>query len=240
MKAETTALQVGFSASISLAAITLITFAFALTAIPISGAFCPEGCIDYPYLDTLSQFPGDYLWMFPAIILLLTYLIFSISIHHFAAVERKIFSQIGVGFAFIATTVLLLDYFLQFSVIPASLKSGETEGIPLLTQYNPHGIFIAMEELGYLMMSASFLFLGAAFSGRSRLESAVKWTFFLAFALALLSFLAISIQYGIVRKDRFEVFVISIDWLALIINGILLSILFRRKKKEHRALMRHE
>lgn len=32
---------------------------------------------------------------------------------------------------------------------------GETEGITLLTQYNAHGIFIALEELGYLLMSLS-------------------------------------------------------------------------------------
>jgi hypothetical protein len=32
---------------------------------------------------------------------------------------------------------------------------GETEGITLLTQYNAHGIFIVLEELGYLLMSLS-------------------------------------------------------------------------------------
>ena len=36
--------------------------------------------------------------------------------------------------------------------------NGETDGIALLTQYNGHGIFIAMEELGYITMSISFLF----------------------------------------------------------------------------------
>jgi hypothetical protein len=33
------------------------------------------------------------------------------------------------------------------------------------------------------------------------------------------------------RQDRFEVAVISIDWLALVINGVLLSMVFRRKFK---------
>ena len=40
-----------------------ITYIAAIIAIPISGANCMEGCIDYPYLDTVAQFPKDYRWM---------------------------------------------------------------------------------------------------------------------------------------------------------------------------------
>ena len=29
----------------------------------------------------------------------------------------------------------------------------------MLIQYNPHGVFIALEEPGYLVMSLSFLFM---------------------------------------------------------------------------------
>ncbi len=36
---------------------------------------------------------------------------------------------------------------------------GEKEGISLLTQFNPHGIFIALKEVGYLLMSLSFFSL---------------------------------------------------------------------------------
>jgi hypothetical protein len=39
----------------------------------------------------------------------------------------------------------------------------------------------------------------------------------------------ISITYGLDRMDRFEVAVISINWLALVINGVLLSVLFGRQ-----------
>jgi len=43
----------------------------------------------------------------------------------------------------------------------------------MMIQYNPHGVFLALEELGYLLMSLSFLFMAPVFAGRSRLESAV-------------------------------------------------------------------
>jgi hypothetical protein len=224
---------VGFYSAILIVAITIVTFGFAMTAIPISGANCPGGCVEYPYLDTVSQFPKDYLWMFPAIMLILVYVILMVSIHSYAARQKKIFSQIGLSFAIIAAVILLSDYFIQFSVIPVSLINGETEGIAMLIQYNPHGIFLVLEELGYLIMSLSFLFMAPVFANRNRLESAVRWIFIIGFILVIVSLAVISINYGLERQDRFEVAVLSIDWLVLIINGVLLSIVFRRQLKEN-------
>ena len=125
----------------------------------------------------------------------------------------------------------MADYFIQFSVIPMSLTNGETEGLAMLIQYNPHGVFLALEELGYLVMSLSFLFMAPVFANKNRLESAVRWIFVIAFILVIVSLVVISINYGLDRQDRFEVAVLSIDWLVLIINGVLLSIVFRRQLK---------
>jgi hypothetical protein len=44
-----------------------------------------------------------------------------------------------------------------------------------------------------------------------------------------------SAYYGLERMDRFEVAAISIDWLVLVVNGILLSVLFRRRLKQSRG-----
>jgi hypothetical protein len=63
-------------------------------------------------------------------------------------VALRIRGQIGLSFALIAAGVLLSIYFVQFSVVPVSLMNGQTEGIALLTQYNPYGVFIVLEELG--------------------------------------------------------------------------------------------
>ena len=207
-----------------------------MAAIPIAGANCLEGCIVYPYLDTVSQFPRDYLWMYLATILILSYVILMVSIHSYASQQKKIFSQIGLSFSIIAALILLGDYFIQFSVIPVSLMSGETEGITLLTQYNPHGIFIALEELGYLMISLSFLFIAPVFANKNRLEAAVRWIFSISFVLVIVSLILTSINYGLNRQDRFEVTVISINWLVLIINGVLLGIVFRRQLKSEQEL----
>lgn len=63
---ETIANKVGFWTSLALALTTLITFGFALTAVPISGANAPNSGLPYPYLDTLMQYPKDYKWPFPS------------------------------------------------------------------------------------------------------------------------------------------------------------------------------
>lgn len=224
--------SVGFYSAILTVVITIVTFGFAMTAIPISGANCPGDCVEYPYLNTIAQFPKDFIWMYLAMFMVLTYLTLMVAIYYNTDSPKKIFSHIGLSMALIATSILLVDYFLQVSIVPVSLLNAETEGLPLLIQYNPHGIFLVLEELGYLVMSFSFLFMAFSFSNRNRLEVAIKWIFLISFGLAIISLLVISIIYGLERLDRFEVLIITIDWLVLIINGILLSIVFRRKLKE--------
>jgi len=163
--------------------------------------------------------------------LVVVYVILMVSIHTYAAQDKKVYSQIGLSFALIAAGVLLSDYFIQFTVVPISLMNQETDGIALLTQYNAHGVFIVLEELGYLLMSLSFLFLAPVFSNSGRLASVVRWVFITGFALTMVFLVVISIDHGLDRMDRFEVAVISIDWLVLVINGVMLSVLFRRQLK---------
>ena len=111
------------------------------------------------------------------------------------------------------------------------MMKGPTECIPLLTQYNGHGIFIALEELGFILMSLAFLFLSPIFSGKNRLENALKWIYAIPFVLVLFSFIFYTVQYRLDRDYRFEVAAITIDWFATIVIGILSSIYFLKKIK---------
>ncbi len=220
--------RVGLCSAVTTAVVTAAALTLALFAIPISGAYCPGDCATYPYLDTLVQYPRDFVWMPVAMLAVLSYLVLATSVHRWTENPRKAFSQVGLVLATISAAILVMDYYLQFSVVPMSLRDSETEGLALLIQYNPHGVFVALEELGYMVMSLSFLFIGAALPCRNRLEKAARWTFLVGFGLSLLSLLAFSIGYGMERLDRFEVAILSIDWLVLIANGIILSLVFRR------------
>jgi hypothetical protein len=232
---ERTANQVGFYSAVSTAIITLVTFVFAMFAIPISGANCPGNCVDYPYLNTVAQYPRDFLWMPLAILQVLAYVTLMTSIHFYAPSQKKIFSQIGLSFALIAAGILASDYFIQFSAIPMSLMNNEAEGLAMLIQYNPHGVFIALEELGYLIMSLSFLCMALVFVTKERIAIAIRWIFVIGFVLVVVSLIVISIGFGLDRLDRFEVVIISVNWLVLIVNGVLLGILFRKKLKTKKS-----
>jgi hypothetical protein len=210
--------------------ITLLTFGIAIFTPPLSGPLCQaEKCYPYPYSEVSSRFPRDYYWIYPAIALVISYFLLVNYIHFSASENKKLFSQIGLGFAAMSSLVFLADFFLQISVIQPSLMKGEMDGISLLSQFNPHGIFIVLEELGYLLMSASLLFIALVFGG-SKIEKSLKWIFVGNFILTLFAFIAYSAAYGIYREYRFEIASISLNWLTLIIGGILLSFLFKKRE----------
>jgi hypothetical protein len=220
---------IGYYITLLIIPLTLITFTIAFLALPISGSSCLENCIEYPYLDILSRFPRDYFWMYPAMLLCLLYMGMMVSIHQAAKEEKKFFSLMGSACAVLAAGVLLLDYFMQVSVIQPSLLMGETESIAILTQYNPHGLFIALEEAGYILMSISFLCMAFVFSTANRAEKALRWILLVSFFLTVISLVGVSLAYGLMRGYRFEIIVISIDWLTLIAAGIPLARLFKQQ-----------
>jgi len=106
---------------------------------------------------------------------------------------------------------------------------GESEGIALITQYNEHGLFIAMEELGYITMSIALFFLAFAFSKCTRVERVIRIILISQLFLTITSFAFYSIKFGIERSYLFEVATITINWLVIITIGILTGIHFRKK-----------
>ena len=220
--------RVGFYAALMTVLLTLGSFAIAYLTPPLSGPFCTGGCYTYPYSDIASRFPRDYYWMYPAMVLNMVYYVLMVAIHYFAPIEKKIFSHIGMSFAFLSMATFVIDYFLQVSVIQPSLVLGETDGIAILSQFNAHGVFIVLEEIAFIMMSMSMLFMTPVFVGQTKSEKALRWIFTGSFALTTVSFALFTVFYGIFREYRFEVAAFAINWLALIASGILLSIVFRR------------
>lgn len=236
MSEEREATRFAMYAAMAMAAITTVTFSLALFAVPISGSNCASDCIEYPYLDTLDRFPRDYVWMYFAIGLVVIYLIFTTSLNNLRTrIGSAIAGQVAVGLAVVVVAVLVPTYFVQFSVVPFSLSAGQTEGISLLTQYNPQGLFIALEEIGYLLMSFSFLFLIPLIPAEGTKASVVRWLFGAGFVVSGLAFVAMAIAFGFDRQDRFEVVVITVTWLVLIVNGVLLSLVFRSRLRDDTA-----
>ncbi len=201
-----------------------MTAVFAAAFILI-GIVTPARTPPYPYTDVASFVPADYLWQYPALLLAPTFVVLMACIHTYASGDKKVFSQIGLSFAVIYATTIMINYFLQLTVVETSLMSGETAGLSLIIQYNPHGIFIALEDLAYLTLSGALLFAAAVFTG-DRIARAVRRLFVVDFVVAVGAFAVfIPLGFGLVT---FEVTAITISCIALVIGGMLLSVLFRR------------
>jgi hypothetical protein len=226
------AARVGFRVSLFTAALTIVCFTIAILTPPRSGPFCTDSCVLYPYGDTVPFFPRDYLWIFPAILLTPLFLILCACAHSWVSPPKRLYSRIALLFAAIAASLVTLDYFLQIEVLQPSLLRGEADGIALISQYNPHGLFIAMEDLGYLMMSVAMLFLGMSFSRTCRLENFVRWLLIGSAVLGFATFLGMSLYFGSHMETRFELAIITISWTALTITSIVLSVLFRRTLRQ--------
>ena len=217
--------RLGFGSALGTAVVTAVFMILGITTPPRSGPFCGSACVPYPYTDVAAFIPQDYVWLYPGILLAPVFVVLMACIHAYAPHGKKVFSRTGLSFAVLYAAVILMDYFIQLTVVVPSLRSGETAGLSLLTQYNPHGIFITFEALGYLMMSTALLFVAPVFAG-GRIELVIRWLFVVGFVLTLLAFVTLPLAgYDIVA---FEVTVLTIDWAVLIVSGALLSFVFRR------------
>jgi hypothetical protein len=195
---------------------------------PHSGPFCTASCIAYPYTGAVAFFPRDYLWIFPAMLLISLFVVLCICVDFWVEIEKRVFSRVAVAAATTAAAIVAMDYFIQFEVIQPSLLRGEHDGLALISQYNPHGVFIAMEDLGYLGVSAAFFFLGVSLAGRSGLERATRWVLTISGLLGFVTFFAMSAAFGSNLETRFELAIITITWTAMAITAVMLAVLFRR------------
>jgi hypothetical protein len=210
------------------AIVTLLTLIMAVAAPPKAGPFCVEGCVEYPYNDVAACIPRDFLWMYPALLVAPLFMVLTSVIQEQALPNLRRFSRLAVAFATMAATLLTADYFIQLRVIQPAILQSEFEGLAPLTQYNPHGVFIALEEAGYLAMAVAFLFSGLSFAARDRLDTALRWIFIAGFVLVVLLLGGLSAAYGLGVEYRFEVAAISVDWTVLIVGGTLLAVSARR------------
>ncbi|RJS84289.1 hypothetical protein CW713_02855 [Methanophagales archaeon] len=78
------------------------------------------------------------------------------------------------------------------------------------------------------MMGVAFLFVAVVFGRRERFERAIRRIFIVSSVLAVGSLIILALLYGSDLEYRYEVAVILIDWIALIVLGVLLSVFFKR------------
>jgi hypothetical protein len=172
--------------------------------------------------------------MYPLLLMLLATLMLSVAIHGLTVRGRRALSLTGVGLTVVAVALLAADYGIQLTAVQPALLAGETDDLSLWTQYNPHGMFIALENVGYTAMGAGFVFLGSALAAQeTRMERAAGWALRAGGALTLLALVAYAVVYGADLQYRFEVAAIAITWLTLLAAGASLALALGRHPRLH-------
>jgi len=145
--------RTGFWTAILTAVLAAVSFGVAATTPPRTGPFAAPGtAIPYPY-DAAAEFvPRDFVWMYLGLLMMLAFLVLAACVREHSPDDRKVFGTLGLCFAVVSFTVIALDYFVQLRTVQPSLLQGEFEGLAIISQYNPHSVFIALEELGFLVM----------------------------------------------------------------------------------------
>jgi hypothetical protein len=224
--------RTGFWAATLTALLAAASFGVAVTTPPRTGPFAAPGtALTYPYARAAQFVPRDFVWMYLAVLMMLAFLVLAACVHQRTADERRVFSTIGLCLSAVAFTVIALDYFIQLRTVQPALLRGELDGLAVLSQYNPHGAFIALEELGFLVMGVSFAFLALSL-GSSRLERVTRWVYLVSSALIVAAFVGMSWYFGFGLEYRFEVTAILFGWLTLVSSGVLLAFVFRRSARE--------
>ena len=221
--------------ALATAIVAAVSLAIAVMTPARSGPNCRGGCIGYPYTDAAAFVPRDYLWMYPATLVCVLAVGIAVCIHAWAPANRTSLALAGVCAAAIGAGVLVADYAVQLTVAQPALLRGETEGLSVWSQYNPHGIFIALENLGYASMALALLLLGLvlrAGKGHGPIRAA-SWVFTIAGAATLVLLPVLAAAYRSSLDYQFEVFSLLITWLALIGGGLALSLRRVAAEREH-------
>jgi hypothetical protein len=223
-----------FWVAVLTAALAAIALVMAVTTPPRSGPYCSMSCIAYPYTNAAAFVPRDYLWMYPAALLSVIFVVMVTRVHRHATDDSKSCSLVAMCFASLGAALILSDYSIQIAVVQPSLLDGQVSGLSLFSEYNPHGIFIALEDGGYSLMGLAFLFSGLSLGRLTRLERVVRRLLVISGVAVIGVLVIMALIFGKDLEYRFEVIAISIDWLVLVVAGVLLAVVFKRLMRASR------
>jgi len=101
----------------------------------------------------------------PSLLLGISFVVLTVSIHHYADATVRIWSHVAVAFASMYATLICMVYYVQLAFVVPRLVRGEAAEIQLLI-FEPFDSFLyAVDMLGYTFMSLAMLFAAPVFRG---------------------------------------------------------------------------
>lgn len=213
-----TVARVGFWSAL-LSAICAVGWGLAMIVQTVASPPAPwTGAADY-----VSAFEGiQLLNLYFALPLASAFTVLMVSIHVYAAPDKKVWSMIGLAFTIIYATMASINYLIQLISVRQSALAGETDGLAMFAGGNPHAIFYALAQ-SYAYMSLAMLFAAWVF-GRQGLEGWIRRLFIIVGLIAPVQF-----AYGLFDLSFAIVIVGSGVWtVGAPAALVLLAVLFRR------------
>ena len=128
----------------------------------------------------------------PSLLLGVSFVALTTSIHYYAETPLRIWNHLTVTFASMYATLISLVYYVQLTFVIPRLTQSDAERIELLI-FEPFDSFLyAVDVLGYSLMSLSTLFAAAVFKGAGT-ERWIRWA--LIANGCLIPFLALQMYY---------------------------------------------
>jgi len=128
----------------------------------------------------------------PSLLLGVSFVALTVSIHCTAETCARIWSHLAVVFASMYATLISIVYYVQLAFVIPRLARGDAEGIQLLI-FEPFDSFLyAVDVFGYSLMSLSTLFAAAVFRSDG-IERWIRWA--LVANGCLIPFLALQMYY---------------------------------------------
>lgn len=143
-------LQIGFSSAV---VVTLMLIIFPLSLI----------------FGSLNMAYGSSFLLAPAFVVMM------VSIHHYAAPEKKMWSQLGLSFAIIYAVMCSLTYYVQLTFVSNNFLPIADEAVAPFV-FIPGTPIFAQDMLGYVFFCLATLAAGFVFTG-GKLEAWIKWLF---------------------------------------------------------------
>lgn len=169
--------RLGFLSSL-LAAVFTIAFGLGVLAIFVSTlATGADTAVTWQGIDAYvaSYDPIQWLAVIPSLPLAPVFVVVMVCIHYYAPAHRRLWSHLGLAFTLIYAVMASINYIIQLTAVRASLVAGETDGLAMFVNGNPHSIFWSLAS-AYAFMNVAMLFVAPVFSG-GRLERWIRWLF---------------------------------------------------------------
>ncbi len=156
-----------------------------------------------------------------SLLLAFSFIGFMVSIHNYAPLERKIWTQIGLSFAIVYAALLTWNYYLQLTVVRNNPQLYEW----LTMDFTPDTAFWALETVGYTLMSLAALFSLPVFNGGG-IERAIRWCFAINAVFTVLG----SIGYVLSGNPLHGLVLASLGvWaIAFPVATALIAVIFKR------------